>query len=109
MSAIIVWPPTVQERLNDLPMKNGHARLAQGPMEANSATANITRHGSKRWQDNLFLGAGYHFHLGDVSLAVGNLTYQLSDKPIWEKVQMTGPVLGAAFRWYSARVSHADR
>jgi hypothetical protein len=55
--------------------------------------------GNKNWQYNLFLGAGYHFHWGDVSLAVRNLTYQINDRPILEKVRMTGPVLGATFRW----------
>ena len=55
--------------------------------------------GNKNWQYNLFLGAGYHFHWGDVSLAVRNLTYQISDRPILEKIRMTGPVLSATFRW----------
>ena len=55
--------------------------------------------GNKNWQNNEFVGAGYHFHWGDVSLAVRNLTYQLSDRPILEKVRMTGPVIGATFRW----------
>ena len=55
--------------------------------------------GNKNWQKNEFLGVGYHFHWGDVSLAVRNLTYQLSDRPILQKVRMTGPVIGATFRW----------
>ena len=55
--------------------------------------------GNKNWQNNEFLGVGYHFHWGDVSLAVRNLTYQLSDRPILQKVRMTGPVIGATFRW----------
>ncbi len=55
--------------------------------------------GNKNWQNNEFLGIGYHFHWGDVSLAVRNLTYQLSDRPILEKVRMTGPVIGATLRW----------
>ncbi len=55
--------------------------------------------GNKNWQNNEFLGVGYHFHWGDVSLAVRNLTYQLSDRPILEKVRMTGPVIGGTLRW----------
>jgi len=30
---------------------------------------------------------------------VRNLTYQISDRPVLEKIRMTGPVLGATFRW----------
>ncbi len=38
--------------------------------------------GNKNWQNNEILGVGDHFLWGDVSLAVRNLTYQLSDRPI---------------------------
>jgi hypothetical protein len=55
--------------------------------------------GNKNWQYNATLGVGYHFHWGDVSLAVRNLTYQVSDSPVLEKVRMTGPAIGAAFHW----------
>jgi hypothetical protein len=55
--------------------------------------------GNKNWQYNLMAGVGYHFRWGDVTLAVRNLTYELSDRPIVEKVRMTGPVIGATFRW----------
>jgi len=55
--------------------------------------------GNKNWQYNIMGGVGYHFHWGDVVLAVRNLTYNLSDRPILEKIRMTGPVLGATFRW----------
>jgi hypothetical protein len=55
--------------------------------------------GSKNWQYNAVVGVGYHFHWGDVTLAARNLTYQVTDKPILEKVRMTGPVLGFTFRW----------
>jgi hypothetical protein len=54
--------------------------------------------GDNNWQNNQFLGVGYHFRWCDVSLAVRNLTYQLSDRPILEKVRMTGLVIGATFR-----------
>jgi len=55
--------------------------------------------GNKNWQYNAFLGVGYHFHWGDVALAVRNLTYQITDRPILEKIRMTGPAIGATFRW----------
>ena len=55
--------------------------------------------GNKNWQYNANVGAGYHFHWGDITLSVRNLTYQLSDRPILEQVRLTGPVLGASFRW----------
>jgi hypothetical protein len=55
--------------------------------------------GNKNWQWNAFLGAGYHFHWGDVSLAVRNLTYYRTGDVAIQKVRMTGPLLGATFRW----------
>ncbi len=55
--------------------------------------------GSKNWSYNAFVGAGYHFHWGDIALGVRNLTYNLSDRPILEKARLTGPILGASFRW----------
>jgi hypothetical protein len=55
--------------------------------------------GNKNWGNNEFLGVGYHFRWGDVSLAVRNLTYQLTDRPILQKVRLTGPVIGATLRW----------
>jgi hypothetical protein len=63
------------------------------PYEADVGT------GNKNWQWNAFLGAGYHFHWGDVSLAVRNLTYNRTGDVAIEKVRMTGPLLGATFRW----------
>ena len=55
--------------------------------------------GNENWQWNAFLGAGYHFHWGDVSLVMRNLTYQRSGDVPLEKVRMTGPLIGATFRW----------
>jgi hypothetical protein len=55
--------------------------------------------GNKNWQWNAILGAGYHFHWGDVTLAVRNLTYQRTGDVSIEKVRMTGPLIGATFRW----------
>jgi hypothetical protein len=63
------------------------------PYEADVGT------GNKNWQWNAFLGAGYHFNWGDVSLAVRNLTYNRTGDVAIEKVRMTGPLLGATFRW----------
>jgi hypothetical protein len=55
--------------------------------------------GNQNWQWNAFLGVGYHFHWGDVSLAARNLTYQRTGDVAIEKVRMTGPLIGATFRW----------
>jgi hypothetical protein len=55
--------------------------------------------GNKNWQYNLMAGVGYRFHWGNLTFGVRNLTYQTSDRPILEKVRMTGPVIGATFRW----------
>jgi hypothetical protein len=55
--------------------------------------------GNKNWQYNAILGVGYHFHWGDVALAVRNLTYQTTGSQIIEKLRFTGPVFGATFRW----------
>ncbi|MGO9425350.1 MAG: hypothetical protein ACLQAR_07975 [Steroidobacteraceae bacterium] len=55
--------------------------------------------GNKNWQYNAFVGGGYHFHWGDITLGVRNLTYNLSDRPILQKARLTGPTLGASFRW----------
>ena len=55
--------------------------------------------GNKNWQYNAILGVGYHFHWGDVALAVRNLTYQTTGSQIVEKLRFTGPVFGATFRW----------
>ncbi len=76
----------------------GHLRLSQDgkwflPFEADVAD------GNKNWQNNEYVGIAYHFHWGDLGLGCRNLTYQLSDRPIMQKVRMTGPTFGAAFRW----------
>ncbi len=55
--------------------------------------------GNENWSYNGYVGVGYHFHWGDLGLGVRNLTYNLSDRPILEKARLTGPVLGASFRW----------
>lgn len=90
------WPTT--DSTDGLIGVKGALRLSRDgkwflPYEADVAD------GNKNWQYNAFVGAGYHFHWGDITLGVRNLTYQLSDRPILEKVRMTGPVIGATFRW----------
>jgi hypothetical protein len=72
------------------PSSNGKWFL---PIEADIGT------GSKNWQWNAFLATGYHFHWGDVTLGVRNLTYQRSGNVILQEVRLTGPLLGATFRW----------
>jgi hypothetical protein len=57
--------------------------------------------GDENWEWNAVIGAGYHFHWGDVELGVRNLNYHRSKEgsPLIQTVRMTGPVLGATFRW----------
>jgi hypothetical protein len=57
--------------------------------------------GTGNWEWNAMLGAGYHFHWGDVELGVRNLNYHRSKdgSPLIQTVRFTGPVLGASFRW----------
>jgi hypothetical protein len=56
--------------------------------------------GNKNWQWEAFLGAGYHFHWGEITLGVRNLTYRTTDNQVFvNKVRMTGPILGATFHW----------
>jgi hypothetical protein len=73
---------------------NGALRLSSDgkwylPFEADIAD------GSKNWQLDAILGAGYHFHWGDVTPAVCNITYQKSGDVFLQKVRMTGPLIGA--------------
>ncbi len=55
--------------------------------------------GNKNWQNNEFLAVGYRFRWGEVGLGARNLTYQINDRPIIQKVRFTGPLFGATFRW----------
>lgn len=55
--------------------------------------------GNKNWQYNIFLVGGYRFDWGDVSLGLRNLTYEITEQGTLDKVRLTGPVLGATFRW----------
>ena len=72
------WPTT--DSTDGLIGVKGALRLSRDgkwflPYEADVAD------GNKNWQYNAFVGAGYHFHWGDITLGVRNLTYQLSDRP----------------------------
>jgi hypothetical protein len=55
--------------------------------------------GNENWQWQAFLGAGYNFHWGAVTLGMRNLTYQTTGNQMVEKLRLTGPTLGATFRW----------
>jgi hypothetical protein len=90
------WPTT--DSTDGLVGVKGSFRLSRNgkwylPYEADVAD------GNKNWQNNEFLGIGYHFRWGDITLGARNLTYQLSDRPIVQKVRYTGPLFGGTFRW----------
>ena len=90
------WPTT--DSTDGLVGVKGSFRLSPDgkwfmPYEADVAD------GNKNWQNNEFLAVGYHFRWGDIALGARNLTYNLSDRPILQKVRFTGPVIGASFRW----------
>lgn len=56
--------------------------------------------GNKNWQWEAFLGGGYHFNWGDITLGVRNLTYRTTDNQVLgNKFRFTGPILGATFHW----------
>lgn len=55
--------------------------------------------GNGNWGWNAFLGIGYHFHWGDVTLGGRNLSFLRSGGERLQTVRMTGPLLGASFRW----------
>jgi len=56
--------------------------------------------GNKNWQWEAFLGAGYHFHWGEITLGVRNLTYRATDNQVvFNKLRFTGPILGATFHF----------
>ena len=54
--------------------------------------------GSSNWTWQALLGVGYRFAWGDVVLAVRNLSYDFSDDHQLN-LRMTGPALGASFRF----------
>ena len=52
---------------------------------------------SKGW--NGILGVGYRFSWGDLLFAYRNLYYSMNDDKLIQGVRLTGPALGATFRW----------
>lgn len=55
--------------------------------------------GDKNWQWNAYLGVGYHFHWGDVTLGARNISYNTQDQQRIDSVRLTGPLLGAMMRF----------
>lgn len=55
--------------------------------------------GSANWTWNAYLGVGYRFHWGNIVLAYRNLSYYMDDPGLVEKLQLSGPALGAVFHW----------
>jgi hypothetical protein len=54
--------------------------------------------GSSNWTWQALLGVGYAFDWGEVNLSMRNLSYDFSGKRDAD-LRMTGPTLGATFRW----------
>ncbi|MBK1722984.1 hypothetical protein [Thiocystis violacea] len=54
--------------------------------------------GSSNWTWQALLGVGYGFDWGEVNLSIRSLSYDFDDKRDAD-LRMTGPTLGATFRW----------
>jgi hypothetical protein len=54
--------------------------------------------GSSNWTWQALLGVGYAFDWGDVNLSIRSLSYDFNGKNDAD-LRMTGPTLGATFRW----------
>jgi len=54
--------------------------------------------GSSNWTWQALLGVGYAFDWGEVNLSIRNLSYDFNGKHDAD-LRMTGPTLGATFRW----------
>ncbi|NEX21929.1 hypothetical protein G3480_16725 [Thiorhodococcus mannitoliphagus] len=54
--------------------------------------------GSSNWTWQALLGVGYAFDWGEVNLSIRSLSYDFDDKRDAD-LRMTGPTLGATFRW----------
>jgi hypothetical protein len=54
--------------------------------------------GSSNWTWQALLGVGYAFDWGDINLSIRNLSYDFNGKNDAD-LRMTGPTLGATFRW----------
>ena len=55
--------------------------------------------GDRNWQWNTYLGVGYHFHWGDVTLGARNMSYNTQAGQRIDSLRLTGPVLGALMRF----------
>jgi hypothetical protein len=55
--------------------------------------------GDRNWQWNAYLGVGYHFHWGDVTLGCRNFSLNTQSGQRIDSVRMTGPLLGALMRF----------
>lgn len=54
--------------------------------------------GSSNWTWQALLGVGYAFGWGDINLSIRSLSYDFNDNYDAD-LRMTGPTLGATFRW----------
>ena len=54
--------------------------------------------GSSNWTWQALIGVGYAFDWGEVNLSIRSLSYDFNDKHDAD-LRMTGPTLGATFRW----------
>jgi hypothetical protein len=54
--------------------------------------------GSSNWTWQALLGVGYAFDWGDINLSIRSLSYDFNGKNDAD-LRMTGPTLGATFRW----------
>ena len=54
--------------------------------------------GSSNWTWQALIGVGYAFDWGEVNLSIRSLSYDYNDKHDAD-LRMTGPTLGATFRW----------
>jgi hypothetical protein len=76
----------------------GHLRLSDDgkwtmPYEVDGRVGS----NSSGW--NGIIGIAYRFDWGDLLLAYRNLYYSMNDDKLLQSVRMTGPALGASFRW----------
>jgi hypothetical protein len=55
--------------------------------------------GNSNWTWNGILGLGYHFDWGALVVAWRHLTYDATGDSTLQKLQMSGPAIGATFRW----------
>jgi hypothetical protein len=76
----------------------GHVRLSDDgkwyvPYELDGGAGS----NNKSW--NGLVGVGYRFDWGDLVLAYRNLYYSMNDDRLIQNTRLTGPAVGASFRW----------